>query len=178
MKNLNKKGFTLIELLAVIVILGVIMLIAIPSVSTIIDNSRKNTFVSSAQTLISGARNMVLASTTGTPAETTGFKSGKITIGSEEKEAYAIKVSSIELEKGSKNKSAFGKYIDDYCFVVAVANGTGYDYYIQLLDDTKHGIKVGAGAEGNLSSSDMKIDTNASTTTTGYYSYNTAFPTA
>ena len=36
-----KKGFTLIELLAVIMILGVIALIAIPVVSNIIEESRK-----------------------------------------------------------------------------------------------------------------------------------------
>lgn len=57
MKKLNKKGFTLVELLAVIVILGVIMLIAIPSVGTIISNSRKNSFVSSGKMYISTMQN-------------------------------------------------------------------------------------------------------------------------
>ena len=32
MKKLNKKGFTLIELLAVITIMGILMLVAIPAV--------------------------------------------------------------------------------------------------------------------------------------------------
>lgn len=59
MKKLNKKGFTLVELLAVIVILGVIMLIAIPSVGTIIKNSRENSFVSSGKMYISTAQNYV-----------------------------------------------------------------------------------------------------------------------
>ena len=40
--NKKKKGFTLIELLAVIVILAVIALIATPSVTHIIESSRKN----------------------------------------------------------------------------------------------------------------------------------------
>ena len=43
----NTRGFTLIELLAVIIILGVLMLIAIPSVTQYISNSRKSTFISS-----------------------------------------------------------------------------------------------------------------------------------
>lgn len=42
----NKKGFTLIELLAVIVILGLLMAIAIPSVTKYITQSRKKTVVS------------------------------------------------------------------------------------------------------------------------------------
>ncbi|WP_292475268.1 prepilin-type N-terminal cleavage/methylation domain-containing protein, partial [Methanosphaera sp.] len=37
---MNKKGFTLIELLAVILILGIIALIAIPSVIKVVDNSK------------------------------------------------------------------------------------------------------------------------------------------
>lgn len=48
MKRLNKKGFTLIELLAVIIILGILMIIAIPSVTSYIQSTRKNAYVSSA----------------------------------------------------------------------------------------------------------------------------------
>ena len=36
----NEKGLTLVELLAVIVILGIIAAIAVPSIGNIIDNSR------------------------------------------------------------------------------------------------------------------------------------------
>lgn len=42
---MNKKGFTLIELLAVITIMGILMMVAIPSVSRTIEKSRQDTFV-------------------------------------------------------------------------------------------------------------------------------------
>jgi len=45
MKSKNKKGFTLIELLAVIVILGVLMAIAIPSMTGYIANSKKDNLI-------------------------------------------------------------------------------------------------------------------------------------
>lgn len=48
---MNKKGFTLIELLAVIVIMGIILAIAIPSVGGILENSKKQSYVKNAQIL-------------------------------------------------------------------------------------------------------------------------------
>ena len=46
---MNKKGFTLIELLAVIIILGILMIIAIPSVTKYISDSRKSAYVDTAK---------------------------------------------------------------------------------------------------------------------------------
>ena len=54
--NIKTKGFTLIELLAVIVILAIILAIAIPSISSVIDNSEKNSFVSSSKLLINAVK--------------------------------------------------------------------------------------------------------------------------
>lgn len=49
---MEKKGFTLIELLAVIVVLAIILAIAVPTIISIIDNSKRNSFESSTKLLI------------------------------------------------------------------------------------------------------------------------------
>lgn len=52
----NQKGMTLVELLAVIVILGIISAIAIPSIGGLIENSKKDAFVANAQQMVSAAK--------------------------------------------------------------------------------------------------------------------------
>ncbi len=59
MKN---KGFTLIELLAVILILGVIALIAIPQVSKVIEQSKKGSIETSNNNYIRAVNNKVISS--------------------------------------------------------------------------------------------------------------------
>ena len=63
MRKLNKKGFTLIELLAVIVIMGILMVVAIPAVSRTIENSRRSTFANTISEYMSSVKNAYLAET-------------------------------------------------------------------------------------------------------------------
>ncbi|MDD3048640.1 MAG: prepilin-type N-terminal cleavage/methylation domain-containing protein [Bacilli bacterium] len=53
---MNKKGFTLVELLAVIIILGVILSITIPSVERSIDKARTKTYATNEVLMINAAR--------------------------------------------------------------------------------------------------------------------------
>lgn len=56
----NNKGFTLIELLAVIVIMGVLMMVAVPAVTKYIERSKKDAYVDTAKSYINSARYMLL----------------------------------------------------------------------------------------------------------------------
>ncbi len=52
---MNKNGFTLIELLAVISILAILVVIAMPNVLQIYNDSKKNTFVIESQEILKQA---------------------------------------------------------------------------------------------------------------------------
>ncbi|WP_410512581.1 prepilin-type N-terminal cleavage/methylation domain-containing protein [Paenibacillus sp. BR2-3] len=79
-KEENQKGFTLIELLAVIVILGIISVIAVPMITNIISKSRKDADVATARQVYDAARLYVTSELEGkfTSTSTTGLT---ITIG-------------------------------------------------------------------------------------------------
>ena len=110
MKNKKKNGFTLIELLAVITILGILMVVAIPGVSRIVLNARKRMYVNAAKTYIRTARSMIAANS--------------IKIVHDVDVTYYIHINNIEMEKGA-GKSPFAEWDDAY--VVATYNGTGKD---------------------------------------------------
>lgn len=57
--NIKKNGFTMVELLTVITIMGFLLLITIPSVSRIIENARKDSFVSTASDYLEAVENNV-----------------------------------------------------------------------------------------------------------------------
>ena len=48
---MNKRGFTLVELLAIITVLGLLVIIAIPNMREIVNTSKKKTFFGDAQTI-------------------------------------------------------------------------------------------------------------------------------
>ena len=117
----KKKGFTLIELLAVIIILGVLMIIAIPSVTEYIQTSRKSAYIKTANQYINGARTEVNS------AEIPMFDTNV---------TYYLPASCVSLEKGGD--SPFGELEEAY--IVVTYNGSGYDYYWTSRDTSNMGI--------------------------------------
>ena len=118
----RRNGFTLIELLAVIIILGLLMLIAIPSVTAYINNSRKEGYIDTAIQYIKGATNLV--------------NSGSLDIYDPEA-TYYIPSTCIELETGGDSPYG-GKFSPAY-IVVTYDNET-YNYYWISRDDNGIGI--------------------------------------
>ena len=115
------KGFTLIELLAVIIILGILMIIAIPSVTKYISSSRDDAYITSAKEIVAGARNLV--------------NTGELNTYNTDV-TYYIPYSCIKTENDSS--SPYGEWEDAY--VVFTYDGTGYDYYWTSIDDARQGV--------------------------------------
>ena len=118
---MKRKGFTLIELLAVIIILGILMLIAIPSVTTYINNSRKNAYVNTAKGLVKGAQELV--------------NSGDLDI-NDPNATYYISIGAIPTENTSV--SPYGNF--DKAYVVVTYDNDSYDYYWVSKDTSGYGV--------------------------------------
>ena len=130
MKKMNKKGFTLIELLAVIVILGLLMAIAIPSVTKYITQSRK-------KTLTNTMSNYMAALTTEVNNLSFTF-TGANTI-------YAVPIECIALERGGTDP--FGKWYPAstanwaYVLVQYDDDNSSYTYGFTFKDSAGYGLK-------------------------------------
>ena len=124
-KKKKSKAFTLIELLAVIIILGILMIIAIPSVTTYIQNSRKSAYINTAREIISGTRTFV--------------NQGKVPM-YDTNVTYYVNYKCINTENASK--SPYGEFVDGETFVVVTYNGSGFNYYWVSRDETGQGIKT------------------------------------
>ena len=116
------------------------MIIAIPSVTKYINDSRKSAYVDTAKEVIGAARNLV--------------NSGKEEMYDTDA-TYYLDVKCIGTENAMK--SPYGEFVDLGAFVVVTYNGKGYDYYWTSVDDSGQGIK-GIIKSDKLDADDIESD--------------------
>ena len=155
----NNKGFTLIELLAVIVILGVLMIIAVPMVTKYIKQAKQDAFVDTAKSYINSARYGYLNGDYTNPEQSSGGKC--VTLDSGNGGKIYIKFRYIEVDK-TGGKSSFNKTINQdksYVKIESTANGQ-YTYSVYMLDGGDNVIKL--TKESDLARTSVTTETDSS----------------
>ena len=132
----RQNGFTLIELLAVIVILGVLLAIAIPSVAKYINTAKKSTYIENVQSYASAARNELFLTNS----------DYQLPVSNGEATVISFKELELALENGGKKSSYGGAFVEAYSYVLIVNDGTAekphFTYYIAALDEKGYGIGI------------------------------------
>lgn len=137
----NQKAFTLVELLAVIVILGVIMLIAVPNVISTIDKNKKEIYVTDADKMKTMAEYAIRTNTS--------------ILLPNSNEILVIPLSAINNGDLTKDPEGYN-YSDTDSYVAIMKNSEGFDeYWVNLVG--KQGDKNRGVYLSNLD--ELKVDT-------------------
>ena len=164
MKRINKKGFTLVELLAVIVIMGILMMVAIPSISRVIENSRKDTFVDIAKSYANAAKTLWTADTLtceGTVASAVDDGDYYILINTTESARTMLPVLVDQGGKSSWGNRDVNGYVRVHVETVTDNNGEPKrttTFYVSLSDGTHGLIDNGSMTSDNLKKGNVKMN--------------------
>ena len=124
---MNKKGFTLIEMIAVIVILGLLMIIAIPAVTSYMQASDESVYANSVSTFLQQSKLLYQEKEFGPQIEIDDI--------------MIVPISILQLEKGNTTDSPFGKYRQEQSYILIQRTAKSYDYYATVVDNTNRGLK-------------------------------------
>lgn len=131
---MNKRGFTLIELLGVIIILSIIMLIAIPNVTSVLEKNKRQNYISDAKKLITQVEYEISSSNIEKPSSTDILK---------------IRLSYIGTSDVSKDSDG-NKYDTENSYVIVVRKNGYLEYYVNLVaivDGENKGIRLASKDE-------------------------------
>ncbi|MCJ8006990.1 type II secretion system protein [Lederbergia wuyishanensis] len=128
----NQRGLTLVELLAVVVILGIISAIAVPSIGGLINNSKKDAHIANAQTMVNAVKLMVTTSELDFTSDVATVELGQL-----EKENYIDKV------KNPSGGDYSGKSVITVTKTIGKDNSISYSYNIILKGGNPEVIYIG-----------------------------------
>ena len=128
----DKKGFTLIEIIAVIVILGIIMLIAVPSVTNQILLSKKNAYATNVKSFLESADSSYREKHYGDYLE--------------DREIIVAPLDSLKMDVDDLQKSPFGAYDKNRSYIVIKPTTNNFKSYAIVRDAASYGI-VGVSYE-------------------------------
>lgn len=117
---MNNKGFTLIELMATITVMGILMVVALPNITSTVDKGKSTSYINDAKKLVNLARYQFEGDMT-RPRPATG-------------ECRKYKIADLdrsELQNGPYN----GKYNESYSYVIVKYESSKYIYYVQLIEN-------------------------------------------
>lgn len=137
----NKKGFTLIELLAAIVILGVLMMVAIPAMTRYIENAKRDVFADTAKKYIASVRYSLLSDSFQCRKGADEVSCGLSDLEADKSLYLIIPCDLIDVENDTK-KSPWGKEFDGSTAFVLVKNDGDYtnpEYKYSFIGTDKAG---------------------------------------
>lgn len=142
MKKVNNKGFTLIELLAVIVILAILIMVAMPAVTSLMEKAKVGAFVTEGESFAKATQTAYTASLVGGGHIGTTYNNVNVTGMSNGNGAYTyfcMKVQDL-ITKGYIEKANYSKYAGIVEAFIPTSTNTSTPKYIVSMTNDEYAI--------------------------------------